>query len=319
MLIKDIASFKEFIPINALANFNTLSPYITEVEMRYLIPITGIELFNELDSLTDPNATQKTLIVYLRSALANLTMYAGFDMLNVQFDETGFSRATADKTLYRYQEENLKNMFREKGFDFIDLALEFIYSNIASFEKFKTSAYYTKQQDSFFTSAMQFNAIYNINNSRLVYLKIAAYLDRVIDFEIIPAMGIELFSRMRNEMKKEGEKDEKLMALIPYVRKPLAFLAIKAGITELNYNITDRGLIIEKQTAIGNSHIETNVADMAVIDSIYKTATQLGESYLNMLVKFLTTNRIDYPEYTQEITTTNPYRRDNTNKKTLWL
>ena len=66
-------------------------------------------------------------------------MFSGFDMLNVQFDETGFTRSSVDKTLYRYQEENLKNSFRNKGFDFIDAILEYLQENASSFESFTQS------------------------------------------------------------------------------------------------------------------------------------------------------------------------------------
>lgn len=320
MLLSTTIQFREHVPISGLTQIATLTPYIREAEERHIRPILGDTLYDELEALSgDVEGVTSRLLMMVRGALANLAMYSGFDMINVQFDETGFTRSSAEKTLYRYQEENLKNSFRNKGFDYIDNLLELLQFNISTFDKFKQSTWYKATHGAFFTATSQFNAICNINGSRLVFIKIAAYFDRVIDFEIIPALGQPLYDKLKAEMVKDGGKDADLMALVPIIQKALAHLSIYAGVRDLNYNITDKGLVVEKQTAIGNSHIEVSPIDAQMCELVRGSAKIAGDSYLNMLITHLVKNRDKYPDYTQDITHSNPLRRDNTGKKTCWL
>lgn len=320
MLIKTTEQFRTYVPINALTQYGTLEPYINKAEVRFLRYLLGNDLYNTLDAITD-NGTgdTATLLNLVRLSLANMTMYLGFDMLNIQFDETGFKRSSADKTLYRYQEENLKSMFRNNGFDAIDNILELLQEKVDVFPSFKNSGWYIATNGAFFKTTAQFNAIYNINHSRLVFIKIAAYFDRVVDFEIIPAMGRALYDKVKGEMVKTESQDASLMALVPYIQRAMAFLSISMACNELNYNITDKGIVYEKQTAIGNNHIETSLADAQQTELIKQSSKSTGNSYLNMLVTYLTANKATYPDYLQTVTTINPFRRDNAGKKSVWL
>jgi hypothetical protein len=320
MLIKSTAQFRQYVPITALTKYDTLKPYISEAEVKVIKDIVGTELYAQLDAVEgDSTAKEAELLMLLRSSVANLAIYYGFDFMNVQLSETGYSRSSGDKSLYRYQEENLKDGSLHKGFAFLDMALTFLYNNLDTFDKFKTSTYYLSAKSDFFKTTAEFTAIYPMGGSRLVFTKIAGYFGRVIDFDIIPVMGQPLYDALIIEMQKDTGANTDLMALVPYVRKALAYLAISRGCYELNYNITDKGMIIERQVAVTNSHIETSPIDAESLDVLRRSTNTIGTSYLNKLMAYLSQNRDKYPQYLQNITTTNPYRRENTGKKTLWL
>ncbi len=322
MLINTVEQIREHVPISAMTEYETLKPAIAAAERQYIIPVLGQDLYDEMIALDDTASDkQKELLVLLRSSLANLSMFKGFDTMNVIFDESGFKRASESATLYRYQEENLKNGFKEEGFNGIDLVLEYLQANIADFEKFKSSSFYKEMKGSFFPTTRHFNDIYNINNSRLVFLQIYRFIDRVIDFEIIPVLGRTLYDKLIAEMMKEpaDNPDANLLALVSYIRKPLAYLAMSAAINEIGMQMTDKGFYFENQVSNSSSNIETTLitGDQAAV--IRHNAQVTGERYKNNLLEYLKANTDKYPDFSQiELNSVNPYRRSNDGKKTFF-
>ena len=318
MLINSIEQIRTVVPVNGTAGFETFSPYLDAAEEQFIIPLLGIELYTELAAIaanagTDP---QKALLKKVHYSLVHLAMWSGFDMLNVTFDDSGFERVSKEKGLYRYQEENLKVVFKKQGYNGMDGILEYLMLNIASFEKFKSSAFYVEMKGSFFPTTSVFNAIYGIGNSRLIFLQIDRFFEPVIDFEIVPLLGRALFDKVVAEMKKEGEKNPDLMALVSYIRKPLAYLAVASGIDEVGIQLTEKGLFFETQVGTNASHIETVPAN---VENIRNKALVNGKRYKDVLLNYLKANADKYPDFTQtDLTNTNPFRRDNTGKKTFW-
>ena len=321
MLVRTTAQIRTIVPVNARVEFGTFEPYIAAAETQIIIPVLGQELYAELDAVADDSGTddQKALLKKVRYSLINLCMFKGFDMLNVTFDESGFERVSKETGLYRYQEENLKGVFKNEGYNGIDLLLEFLQVNLSKYAKFKTSEFYLDIKGSFFPTTMVFNKIYGIGNSRLVFLQIARFFDQVIDFQIKPLLGSALYDKVLVEMKKADNQDPDLMALVPYIRKPLAFLAVAGGMDELGMLVTEKGLLFETQIAGMVSHVQTTQASDAQMFSLLEKAKVNGARYKEMLLDHLKTNANKYPDFTQtDLDNTNPYRRDNSDKKTFW-
>jgi len=322
MLITSTQQIKEVVPVNGTASFKIFKPYVDAAEDQYIIPLLGLELYTELNNLAADTGTpeQKTLLKKVRYCLVHLMLFKGFDMLNVSFDDAGFERVAKDRGLYRYQEENLKDVFKSEGFNAMDTILEYLQANLTTFEKFKTSDFYLELKGSFFPTTMVFNKIYVIGNSRLVFLQIERFFDQVIDFQIVPVLGCTLFDKVVAEMKKESDPDANLMALVPHIRKPLAYLAVAEGLDEIGLQVTEKGLFFETQVSTMNSHVQTTLATAEQTAVLKEKAELNGKRYKEMLLDYLKTNADTYPDFTQtDLTNTNPLRRDNADKKTVWV
>ncbi len=321
MLVRSTDHIRTVIPVNSGVDFHTFEPYVNAAEDQFMIPVLGTKLYDELDTaITEDNGTdaQKALLKRVRYSLVHLTMFKGFDMLNVQFDSSGFERLK-DNGIYRYQEENLKNTFKNEGYNGIDTLLEYLQKNITTFGSFVDSAFYTNMKGNFFPTTFVFNQVYGIGNSRLVFLQVSKFFNQVIDFKIKPLLGETLYNLVVAEMKKTANQDTQLMALVPYIQKPLAYLAVAEGFDELGLQITEKGLFFETQVDNSDSHIKTaQISDnkrLVVLDK----ARLNGTRYLEVLLNFLKQNADSYPDFTQtDLENTNPYRRDNTDKKTFW-
>jgi hypothetical protein len=320
MIVKSIDQVREVIPVNASVEYATLTPYLQIAEDKFLLPVLGQSFYDELESTTTPTEAQAKALKKCRTAAVNYAMYHGFDMLNVTFADNGYLRSDKDTGLYRYQEENLKDRFKNDAFDGLDNLIEYLQTNASTFEQFQSSQFYTDTKGSFFPNTKTFNDIYNINNSRLVFLQIARFFDCVIDFEIVPTIGRTLYDKVVAEMKKETDKDTTFMALTPYIRKPLAYLSVAYGIDEIGLRVTEKGLYFETSQAGNNSNIQTTLASAELKQQIYQRVKKTGDSYKAMLFNYLRDHSDQYPDFTQldEKTTLNPYRRNNTGKKTFF-
>ena len=316
MIVSNIDQVRGVIPINARVDFATLKPYIIVAEEKFLQPVLGDSFYKRLDELENPNEKEAVVVKKCISAVANYAMWHGFDMLNVTFDDSGFLRSGKDSGLYRYQEENLKSRFKNDAFDHLDSLIEYLQNNVSEFSEFKNSDFYVETSGSFFKTTSEFNKIYNINNSRLVYLQIARFFDRVIDFEIIPTTGQELYERIKDEMKKD-DGDDDIMKLVPYIKKALAFLAVAYGINELGLQVTEKGMFFETD----EGDIKTTIASNELKEQIFTRVKNTGNSYKAMLWEFLRSNAEKYPEFTQldDSIKSNPFRRDNSGKKTFFV
>ncbi|MGQ1890642.1 DUF6712 family protein [Thermophagus sp. OGC60D27] len=320
MIVTNIDQVREVIPINARVEFSTLRPYLILAEEKFLQPVLGELFYKRLDDLEDPNEKEAVVVKKCIYAVANYAMWHGFDMLNVTFDDSGFLRSDKDSGLYRYQEENLKSRFKNDAFDHLDGLIEYLQNNISDFSEFKESEFYIETSDSFFKTTSEFNKIYNINNSRLVFLQISRFFDRVIDFEIIPTTGQALFNKIKEEIKKDNP-DENILKLVPYIKKTLAFLSVAYGLNELGLKLTEKGMFFETEESGSDSNIKTTMASNELKEQIFNRVKNTGNSYKAMLFEYLRSNSEQYPEFTQlnDTIKSNPFRRDNAGKKTFFV
>jgi hypothetical protein len=312
MFVNSIDEVRKVVPINALTSFDTISPYLIKAEKYFLLPILGDNFYNEaLNLQEDENLHEK-----IRECVVNYAFYDGFDMLNVQYDDTGFRRSSKEIALYRYQENNLKNKFKDDAYNSLESLLEFLQRKIDVYTEFKDSIYYLESKGSLFPSTMSFFTVCPISSSRLVFLKVASMFQRAIDFDIIPILGKDLFNEVINELTQDGG-NANVLELLPYIRKALAYSSVAKGLLEFGMSFTEKGLLVESQN-ISVSNTEAPSAEK--LDVIYRHYSSTADSYKAMLLEYLRDNAIRYPAFLQtNQTNINPFSRSNGGKKTVWL
>lgn len=321
---------RKYVPVSAATSFGNISAFIQSSEVNYIIPLIGMDLYAQVlayytkpatlpDGVTELNKSKfDTLIEYAQRALINLTYYSGFDFINTIMNDAGFHRQESDteKGLYKYQEDAVKSGFRNNGFNALDTMLGYVESNITTFPHFKTSTNYTLRKQSIIPNTQAFDAIFDINNSRLVYLKVSRFISQVEDFDMSALLGASLFALVKAEIIKD-EPDAKIKALIPYLQRPLAYLAVSRASFQLGMNVTDKGLFFESQAStLLNSAVSTPLTDQQYYALAVKTE-KTGNEYLELLRGYLMANKTDYPLYVSP--GGSPLIRDNKTKNTTWV
>lgn len=325
MLFDTIKEIQEYISIGAGNDFNRLKPHIDNAETKYIKTLIGADMYEELlvfkqnYPYPDPDEIQQVttkLLKKVRNATIHLAYYLGFDLLNISITDAGFHRteSTHTKGLYKYQEDRIRNYFAESGFNELDNILLFLEENIGYFGKYKNSSNWTAYKESFLPTVKSVTDIpFQIYNSRLILLALQPHIGFVEDTVIRPLLGNTIYKQIKSEMLKENP-DENILAIIPYIQKPLIYLSAAQLMEQTGSILGNKGLYFESvQNGYQNDTKKEPSGDKNKSAMISLTR-QRGLSYLESLKSFLVSS--GWEEYSGG---TGPLiNRNNTGKKTFW-
>jgi hypothetical protein len=324
MLFKTTEEIKNYLPVNTALDFGVISPYIKTAERDYLTRLIGTGLYNEMlaysDSTTVTDA-QNQLLDYAKIAVINLAILEWAKTGTLQMGNMGLTMQEGpnQKVPYKYKEQEFKDSVKTNGFNALDLLLEFLEDNINTFPTFKQSTNYSIFKGHLLNQTREFDEVYFIGGSRLVFLRLQRFITQAEDFDIKPVIGSELYDRIMGIIayqgsgsgsgSGEGSKDYMLPnpvtdigKLIKMLIKATAHLSIYKGIADLNVNITEKGLFFEsKEGGTGSFSKQTNVLETFTpnenLSSIARNAYKNGTAYLEQARQFLLKYIDSFPEY----------------------
>lgn len=317
---------KEFIPVSAAVDFDRVKPFIDDAERDYLVPAIGADIYNKLiaggfdssGSGAVPVSVGDKAVALARRAVINIAFYLGFDSLNSAMGASGFYRTESEtqRGLYKYQEENIKERFKSAGFNGIDTLLAHLEENVEFFPEFYESDEFTVISTSIVPDTKTFNKIFFINNSRLVYKRMAQYMQIVEDVKLPAAMGDDFYNEVREKLFSRSP-DEKYKALLPYLQKIIVHRAVAIAIFELGVNITDREVFyLGLAGGFPDSSTKKNIGNENAAQ-IAERANETADSYLAKLKKMLLADAEAFANFKGE-GSNYLHNRDNANKKTYW-
>ncbi len=311
---------KLFIPASAATSKEKLWPFIEAAERKYILPILGRELYNDLSAFAAEDSAwsgegedivkSTELLRLVRLSEINLAYFIGFDILNSRISDQGFQRAETEnfKGLYKYQEENIRTYFKETGFNTIDDILQYLEDYMEYFPEWEGSASFTLRQASIIKDTKTFDGICSINGSRLIFLRLQPFINQVMDIDIKNVLGADIYEALQDELSGLGSGGDYL-DLAGELKKPVAFLSA-ALLVKNTGNLTEKGLFFESRSGSPDS---ISLTPGGVDSSNYAFYRSTGEQYLAGLRKYLRDNFVDYPGITGSV-----YSRDNDGKKTFF-
>jgi len=319
---------RRYLPVSVSVDFSNISPFISQAEIKYIQPLLGYSLHELLtrfyteeippEGVGEHAEKYQELLTRVQRSLINLAYFEGFNFLNTSMTDSGFRREETEssKTLYKYQEEALRSQLRNNGFNGLDEVLTHLETFPDAFPLFCESSLYSIRKNSFIPSTAVLNSIIDIGGSRLVFIRISRFIEIAEEFDIKSLLGKTLYDKVKASLIAP-DPDPKHLALVPFVQKALAYLAYGQSISELGIEVTDKGLFFESQAAtMQNSTVRTPLSESQAF-SLSRKATETGRRYMELLRDFLIRNSTDYPEFTGE--SGSPFRRDNSNKSTVWV
>jgi hypothetical protein len=333
MLFKTIDEIKQFLAVGAGTDFNRLKPHIQNAETAYLRPLIGSGLFKELQDFYDsPPATPLVgqnilfgeLLKLVQRTLIHLTYWSGFQVLNATISDGGFKRTENEKvkSLFKYQEVELKEYFKTTGFNGLDEILFYLEIEIkksegetVNFKSFADSDAWTILKSSFIPDTSTFNAIVFINHSRLTFLRLKSPMQLVEDLDIKPVLGESIFNEIKLEMVQKAPS-EKVLAILPSIQKATAYLATALLMEESGADLTEKGLYFESTEPYNDLMTNKQPSESDRINFLAKRNKGIGQNYLERLKSYLIANATDWPDYSGQ--TGNALRRNNTDKKSFW-
>lgn len=305
----------DYISVSSAMTYDRVSgPLLNAFEM-FIRPLIG-------DALTDflitqynnetPSDLDLKFIRLAQRANALLAFWYNFNELQYFIGSTGAKQQESDDTkgLYKYQEQDLKEGWKTKGFKALDDLLAFLEENIVTYPDYKNSPNYTESLASIIRNTSEVSQYYEINNSRLIFLRLRSHFRIVEDTILAPRLGTDLYSVFKEEIKKDNP-DKKYTDLRIKLIPVLVFYSVCRLIRETG-SLTDRGLFFSSLKADDSVSTQSPVTDERLTMQANQAESD-GISYWKLTEKYLKT--------TFGIASNSGLRippRDNNNKKSFW-
>lgn len=314
------------VPVSSAFSFEKIYSSLQAADDLYLTPVFGNMLmgsFEEMYRKMDRDSQENLLLRLLQAAEANLAFYTNFDALQLRITDQGFQRQTTENygSPYKYQEDRLRQTFRNRGFNAIDRILDVLDNHFTTLTGYTEMPAKVITRTDIVQRTSEVNTVHFINNSRLVFLRLVPIMTAISHNELRPLIGWPLYTAMKQALEngkaqeRVGNSDpvrtyeELRKACIPFVvEKAVARLIRETG------SLTDRGLYFIA-TAAGSSENQTETpATRREAHDAAATAENDAKRCADSLMAYI---EWKWPEYFPGHPS-DTFKRNNDNKKTFW-
>ena len=321
--VQFIGLLQKFIPVSqALSEEQASAPLNAAYDM-FIRPLLGDTLADRFYGLAanpgnEPSEEESYVLELLRRATANLAFWYSFTELNTHITDQGFQRIEGDthKPVFRYQELELKQQFRNKGFNAVDTLLRYLQENTDTFTEYAESPAYINISKGIVHGPEEIDKYFYVNGSYLVFLKIAPSFRRIMETFIEPTVGEKVFLFLDSYLNGEL-KDEADVRLAEQLRSRMAAVVICMALSEHVRNIgeiTDRGLYYTNIQANTAENQNVNQASDSERARQAANLSDTADQYMHRLIRWVENNMNDkfagHPE--------DAFNRDNDHKHTFW-
>ena len=330
------AEIKRYVNVSAAISFKKMENPLNNAFQLFLVPVLGLPMVDELieiyrfgpnpnilesgsETATDREKNDAELLRLCQYANANLAFWYDFDAINVRITDAGFQRQASENNTfapaYKYQEDKLRQNFKNKGFNMLDQVIDFLFAHIDIYPEFSFSQTYRTQTSAIVRTTAEVNDIYFINNSRLIFLRLQNHIRFVEEMHLKPVIGEKLYNQLLTWLADGSNNDDKdIEQLRLSCARYIVSLAVKRLLTETG-SITDRGLYF---TTLQQGKNGNEVKEPVSVDRLSVMVQNLScdaDMYRDALARYI---RVRYPDYYVG-SPSEVFNRDNDNKKSYWV
>lgn len=331
------------IPVSSALSFEKVYSSLQAADELYLIPVFGSALmatFRSIYDKEDKSGDEKQLLQVLQAAEANLAYYTNFDALQLRITDQGFQRQQTENfgSPYKYQEDRLRQTFKNRGFNAIDRILDLLDAKFSELEGYADMPARVTTRTDIVQRTAEVHAVHFINNSRLVFMRLVPIMTAVCHNELRPLLGWQLYTALQQALEAGTATaavpsapssptspaavpvasaagspsrtfDELRRQCIPFVvKKSVAQLIRETG------SLTDRGLYFIGQAAGSGDNQTATPATRREAHDAAATAETEAAAFANTLNAYIEWR---WPEYFGGHAS-DTFRRNNDNKRTFW-
>ena len=317
----DAAELNQFIPVSAALYFESVQSSLEDAWRLFVLPLLGEALAEEIEAYyvdEDPTALQLKVLNECQRAVANLAFWYNFDELNIRISDQGMQRQESDgsfKQTYKYQEDQLKTSFKNKGFNALDRVIDFLDKHQKDFPLYEQSPAYASRKSSIVRSTAEVDANYFINNSHLIFLRLKPIFKSVEDTVLQPALGDALYQALTKALK-DGTEVLGDTTTEEFRQRCASFVVLKsiAKLVRQTGSLTDRGLYFASIHE-GDGNLSVRPSDRETALSLAGELEREADTRLNLLMKFIQFYLPDFYKGRQS----DVLNRDNNHKRTVFL
>lgn len=244
-----------YIQASAALTFEKCQGAFADAEQMYLVKVFGQDLLEHIHTIYEAESRTKEedmMLQLAQRAEANLAFYTRFDEFQLRLTDAGLQRQDSDtfKQAYRYQENLIKNNYRNKGLNALDAAVEFLDAKKETFPEWEQSEFSICRRSSIVRSAAEVNDVYFIENSNIILMRLIPELKNMEILELPKVLGFELYNVFKMSMREGWQfinNDDTLMTVENLRIECGRFIIAKAmaSLFRTTGSVTDRGLYFD--------------------------------------------------------------------------
>lgn len=244
----DITDLLKYAPVSADLSLDKILPDINYVEDSIVRPLIGAAQFDDIHTTFNtgtPTTAENYLIEKIQAAVANLALAYYSDVSQVSISNSGMQRreSTDLKTPFKYQADNVRSYFVQRGYEACEKLLEFLEENKNTYIIWRDSAAYTIHKDMLINSAKEFSSYYPINDSRISFMAMR-HIMKFTEFSIEEVISAELMDEIRTELLAANLSLDNEALLDIYIRPAFAHLVIANALNDLPVAVVDGAVLI---------------------------------------------------------------------------
>lgn len=315
------AELNRFIPVSAALYFESVQSSLEDAWRLFVLPLLGESLAEEIEAYYKgdaPTALQLKALEECQRAVANLAFWYNYTELNVRISDQGMQRQESEgsfKQTFKYQEDQLRASFKNKGFNALDRLIDIFDKNRVDFPLYEQSPAYASRKSAIVRSTAEVDANYFINKSHLIFLRLKPIFKFVEETVLPSVLGYEL-NRALMVAVKDGQEMIGGTTTEEFRLRCASFVVLKsiAQLIRQTGSLTDRGLYFA-QLNEGDGNLSARPADKEAALSLIADVERQAEAYLSQLMNFI---QFRLPEYYTG-RQSDVLNRDNNHKRTMFL
>lgn len=313
----------KFVNASNALSYETMEAPLNQAWMMFFMPTLG-DFTTELTSIFDKepgsrSAEEKQVLYLAQSALANLALWFNFDELNVRLTDQGHQRQETEnfKSTFKYQEDQLKFSYRNKGLNALDMLLQYLDDHATQelWSSWLSSETYCKRKKAIVRNAKEVNNVVFINNSNIIFLRFLPLLNEIDQVKLPAIIGSRLHQALHEALENGTESigQTTVEELRIRVGRVMINLAAAQLIRESG-TLTDRGLYFESVTAGKEGNKEASIPGTRQVLITAEEYERKAAVHTQWLQSFIKCNIEDYFAGFPE----DAFKRDNNHKHTFW-
>ncbi len=317
----DAEELRQYIPVSAALSFEKVESSLNDAFRLFILSTFGQKIADRIVSIyqaTERKPEETALLEECQRAVASLAFWYNYTELNVRITDQGIQRQESSegtfKQAYKYQEDQLRHSFRNKGLSAIDRIFDILEENQQTFTEYADSPACTQRAKSIVRSTGEVNQCCFINYSHILFLRLKPLFKTVEETILQPILGVDLYKALTKALA-EGATNIGDTTVEELRHRCSCFVIYKAAaqLIRTTGSLTDRGLYFARLTA-GDGNLRMEPADRETSLSQAAEYERQATAYHDLLLTFIETYLPTYFKGRQS----QVLNRDNNHKRTFW-
>jgi hypothetical protein len=277
-LIKTIAEIKAVLP-RLVSNLSdtSLLPNFDRAEEKYLVPVTGRDLYNDIKTKYNAatfTSDELTLLKHMQLVIASYALHDELAFTHSKITDTGVRRnnTSAQPAAYQWEYKELQNGLLEAAIDGVEVLLSVLVAQAPLL--WTSSTEYNEFKKLLIKTGLEFDAIEKLQQPLRTYWMIKTVVQDAQQNYISNAIGPDLLEYLRDKVMPTDEEK----SILKLLKKALANYTIKHAIVKYSGRFDTNGFTVVSGDSTGETAGKR--FDSSLIDLKIKEHDANGNSYL---------------------------------------